>query len=84
MASTSRSASSRTILDCPNGQGGTAAVSGATVTVAGAERVVYFNDQGQLDLNATATGMDNEVVVFNAPAGPQDITVTAGPYTYRM
>jgi hypothetical protein len=75
------------VLDCPDQSGanvgGTRAVAGAKITVAGAERVVYLNDQGQPDQNATATGKAGYVSVFNAPVGPLDITVVAGPYTYR-
>jgi hypothetical protein len=75
------------VLDCPaqsgSNIGATHAVAGAKVTVAGAERVIYINEQAQPDPNATATASSGYLSVFNAPAGPLDITVVAGPYTYR-
>ncbi len=61
----------------------TTGVSGAIVTVAGAEKLVYVDEQGNLAPALTATTAAGAVVPFNVPAGAVDWTITAGPYTYR-
>jgi hypothetical protein len=70
-------------LDCPDAQGKTVGVAGVTFQVSGGGQLLYVDDQGNFDPSLTATSNQAYAMVLNAPVGALDVTVTAGPYTYR-
>jgi hypothetical protein len=71
-----------TTLDCPDQTGATRVVQGTTIAAPAAEKIVYVGKDGNFDLAATSSP-SGHAVIFNAPVGPFDMTVSAGPYTYR-
>jgi hypothetical protein len=71
------------VVDCPDANGTIRFVAGAKVSVAGAEKLVYLDAQGQPTATLTETTSVGYATVLNAPVGPLTITVVAGPYTYR-
>ena len=58
-------------------------VRGATVTVAGAKRVVYLGDDTHFDLNAISTSGDSGVLLLGVPEGQVDVAIEVDGIAYR-
>ena len=56
----------------------------ATISVPGAQSVLYMRDDTRFDPTATRTSGDSAALVLNVPPGPVAITVSADEVTYEL
>jgi hypothetical protein len=71
------------VFDCGIPPGTTRNVAGATVDVPPGATLVYMKSDGSLDPTLTATSTMGAFLLFNVTPGFLDLTIHAGPITYR-
>jgi hypothetical protein len=71
------------VFDCIGATNPTELVAGATIDPPPGATVVYASPEGMLDPALTATTSRGTALVFNVTPGFADVTVHAGPITYR-